>query len=430
MTTVDDVTDHFERVTIRDTRKPKRSKAPQLPKPSAIDSLLFSCSTPTLQPFGDVFTSESFGSLLPGGQTGSPVIRKIGEASYSEVFTVASSSEDEAIVVKIIPLLGESADASTVEVPDCSEAADVVREVETTKRMSSVPGGGFGNFLGAFVVKGRYPQPLLEAWDEFDNGSEWKNIRPDVFGESQQYALVALSNGGEDLEGYKFEASRGWVQAASVFWQVADALGRAEKWTDFEHRDLHEGQILVSAIPPSAPPQPIANYLDSSATAVHATIIDFGLSRLDIPGHGPTSTPLPVEVYEGVGDQWDVYRAMRERIESVNPEPEAWTAFHPITNVLWLHYLVRRLLRSTPSLRKPREVKRSASSAPKKGAVAEKEIIRARSEAAWHMLVAVEAALRLALAQDDRAPRASRKVQEFASAEEFVMWGKQKGWIA
>lgn len=86
----------------------------------------------------------------------------------------------------------------------------------------------------AFVVNGCYPQLLLQAWDEFDEENEWKSLRPDVFGESQQYALVALSNGGQDLEGYKFEASRGWVQAASTFWQVADALGRAEKWTGFE----------------------------------------------------------------------------------------------------------------------------------------------------------------------------------------------------
>ncbi|WOO77920.1 Serine/threonine-protein kinase haspin hrk1 [Vanrija pseudolonga] len=430
-TRVEDITEHFERVTIRDTKKPKRARAVQPPKFSAIDTLLSSCLTATLLPFGDVFTSEAFGSVLPGGRTSTPVIRKIGEASYSEVFTVASSTDDEAIVVKIIPLLGDKPVASTVELPDCSEVADVVREVETTKRMSSVPGGGFGNFLGAFVVHGCYPQLLLQAWDEFDEESEWKSLRPDVFGESQQYAVVALSNGGQDLEGYKFEASRGWVQAASAFWQVADALGRAEKWTGFEHRDLHEGQILVSAVPPSTPPQPITNYLDSSATAVRATIIDFGLSRLEIPGHGSTSTPLPDEVYEGVGNQWDVYRAMRDRIESADDAAsDAWTAFHPITNVLWLHYLARRLLRSTPTLRKPREVKRSASSVPKKGALAEKEVIRARSEAAWHMLVAVEAALGVALSVRDNARVAARKLQQFASAEEFAEWGRQQGWIA
>lgn len=28
--------------------------------------------------------------------------------------------------------------------------------------------------------------------------------------------------------------TKGWVQAAAVFWQVADALARAEEWTHFE----------------------------------------------------------------------------------------------------------------------------------------------------------------------------------------------------
>lgn len=148
VTTVEDVTEHFQRVTIRDTKKPKRARAVEPPKSSAIDTLLSSCFTATLFPFGDVFTSEAFGNVLPGGRTSAPVIRKIGEASYSEVFTVASSADDEAIVVKIIPLLGDKPVGSTVELPDCSEVADVVREVETTKRMSAVPGGGFGNFLG------------------------------------------------------------------------------------------------------------------------------------------------------------------------------------------------------------------------------------------------------------------------------------------
>lgn len=49
-----------------------------------------------------------------------------------------------------------------------------------------------------------------------------------------------------------------------------------------------------------------------------ATIIDFGLSRLSIDEE-VRWTPLPEEVYDGVGAQWDVYRAMRELVESRPP---------------------------------------------------------------------------------------------------------------
>ena len=69
------------------------------------------------------------------------------------------------------------------------------------------------------------------------------------------------------------------------------------------------------------------DYLSPTSCGIRATIIDFGLSRLDIPSKGPVWTALPMEVFEGVGDQWDVYRSMRERVED-------WEAFHPVTNIL------------------------------------------------------------------------------------------------
>lgn len=99
------------------------------------------------------------------------------------------------------------------------------------------------------MVEGTYPAQLLEEWDRHKDECGTESIRPgelhgvcwqagkltpDAFSASQRYALIVLANGGEDLESYCFENTRGWVQAAGVFWQVADALARAEEWTDFE----------------------------------------------------------------------------------------------------------------------------------------------------------------------------------------------------
>jgi serine/threonine protein kinase len=98
--------------------------------------------------------------------------------------------------------------------------------------------------------------------------------------------------------------------------------------SDSQHRDLHEGQILIS-------PSPIASSsseldcLSESQTGVKVTIIDFGLSRLSLPGKtSSTWSELPAEVYEGKGDQWDVYRSMRDQIAG------DWAGFHPETDVL------------------------------------------------------------------------------------------------
>lgn len=92
-----------------------------------------------------------------------------------------------------------------------------------------------------------------------------------------------------------------------------------------QHRDLHKGQILISA---KAGQTSIDcdDYLSTDCSAVQATIIDFGLSRLDMPQS--VWTPLPDEVYEGVGPQWNVYRSMRDRVDG------DWEGFHPSTNVL------------------------------------------------------------------------------------------------
>lgn len=71
------------------------------------------------------------------------------------------------------------------------------------------------------------------------------------------------------------------------------------------------------------------NYLSPDCTGARATIIDFGLSRLAMPD-SKTSTwsAFPPEVYEGKGDQWDVYRSIRDLVK------DDWAAFHPRTNVL------------------------------------------------------------------------------------------------
>lgn len=60
------------------------------------------------------------------------------------------------------------------------------------------------------------------------------NFSVAAFGPTQKYCLVALCNSGIDLEALQFDASRGWIQAAGIFWQVAAALASAEDWIKFE----------------------------------------------------------------------------------------------------------------------------------------------------------------------------------------------------
>ena len=173
----------------------------------------------------------------------------------------------------------------------------------------------------------------------------------DAFDQHRRYAVIVLSDGGDDLEAFKFDNTTGWVQAAGVFWQVADALARAEDEARFEvsseytklslenqnqnihnqlryvqHRDLHQGQVLIAHIP-TASSRGIVDYLSSASCGVQTTIIDFGLSRLNGQDEA-TWTAIPDDVFDGVGEQWDVYRAMRDTVQ------DDWAAYHPITNVM------------------------------------------------------------------------------------------------
>jgi hypothetical protein len=59
---------------------------------------------------------------------------------------------------------------------------------------------------------------------------------PDAFPETQLYALVCLSHGGSDLETVKLKS---WSEAASILWQVAQALAEAEKKLKFEVSGLY-----------------------------------------------------------------------------------------------------------------------------------------------------------------------------------------------
>ncbi|KAL7420550.1 hypothetical protein Q5752_004501 [Cryptotrichosporon argae] len=343
-----------------------------------------------------------------------PSIRKLGEASYSEVFLLSGPTAE--VVVKVIPLLSAASveAGARADVPDCSEVDDVVREIRITKRMTEVEGGGFVRFLGAYVAEGAYPSVLLDEWDEYKSTLGSASSRPHTFLPSQQYALIALSNSGTDLESFEFDALVGWEQAAGVFWSVASALARAEAWAKFEHRDLHEGQVLVRPVPARASGDVIAR------AGVETTLIDFGLSRLDvdIDGDGNRTVawaPLPDDVYDGVGAQWDVYRAMRARVDD-------WAAYNPITNVLWLHYLAHRLLHYTPTLTRPRRGRPPTTTA---GLARAK--VRERQEAAHDALAAVDAHLAAALEPADR-PRRARA--EVGCAGDVVAWGRQKGWLA
>ncbi|TFK55565.1 hypothetical protein OE88DRAFT_1765645 [Heliocybe sulcata] len=320
---------------------------PPAPAPAYLRPLLAECNQASPHEFSAFIETFPFDAVVrpldtPPLPPPAYTFRKIGEASYSEVFGIGD------VVLKIVPLRDEdTSKAGRAETPPPSDARDVLREIVVTRAMGEMC-AGFVRLLRAYVVRGRYPSLLLDLWDAYDATKGSESVRPDNFVVAQTYAIIVLPNGGPDLEAYAFAqpARTGWRQACSLFWQVTRALADAERLVSFEHRDLHWGQILVKNTSAGPPRRAARNKvrMDSPAHGVAVTIIDLGLSRMDAgdrQGAQTHWTPFEEETFEGEGDyQFDIYRMMRAHIGT------AWTAFRPLTNVMWLHYLALKLLQS------------------------------------------------------------------------------------
>ncbi|MES1904797.1 MAG: Serine/threonine-protein kinase haspin, partial [Paramarteilia canceri] len=124
---------------------------------------------------------------------------------------------------------------------------------------------------------------------------------------------------------------------------VCAAMAMAEKKLNFEHRDLHWGNILCQKTE--------TKYLEIAYTenatlkincfGINVTIIDFSLSSIKTPCFD-IGTDLADEVsfFEGEGDyQFEIYRKMKKLLNNT------WIKNHNFeTNVFWLDYLIEKLI--------------------------------------------------------------------------------------
>ena len=224
--------------------------------PESLLPLLQECNQDSPHEFSSFINSFPFDQIVQSYESelaaySKAEFRKVGEASYSEVFGIGS------VVLKIVPLRDESETKPAVyhvESPPTTYARDILREIAATRLMGELC-EGIIKLLRTYIVRGKYPSLLLSLWDEYNdvNGSE--SIKPgeeddrkilvsltttseDTFSVSQAYAIIVLPNGGPDLETYTFSSpsKNGWMQACSIFWQVVYSIADAENLASFEVR--------------------------------------------------------------------------------------------------------------------------------------------------------------------------------------------------
>jgi serine/threonine-protein kinase haspin len=146
--------------------------------PRYLEPLLEECHQETCGPhnFSAFIESFPFDPISRGNEDVEVRFRKVGEASYSEVFGIGD------VVLKVIPIRDESK-AGQIFAPDeedgpaPSDAKDVRKEIIVTRVMGEVY-DGFVKLLKAYVVRGRYPEVLLQLWDEYNEKKGSESVRP------------------------------------------------------------------------------------------------------------------------------------------------------------------------------------------------------------------------------------------------------------
>lgn len=146
-----------------------------------------------------------------------------------------------------------------------------------------------------------------------------------------------MKDGGVDLEKFKLKNMR---QVQSIVNQLVSALALAEEKIQFEHRDLHLGNILIKETD-LVSLKSDGNSFDFSG--IQCSIIDYSLSRMR-DGAGVAFRDLDtIEwLFEGdpkIDTQYQVYKDMRK-----SKGNSSWKGFNPRSNILWLSFILERLV--------------------------------------------------------------------------------------
>jgi len=247
--------------------------------------------------------------------------------------------------------------------------------------MQRVP--GFVEFRGACVVVGAMPTPLIHEWVSYRDAGRTVGTRDPrkkgSYGNGQLWLVLEMGDAGGNLEpgcymppsfGRRWEGGMRYLSVKrswDVYWQVVGAVAKAEVWAGFEHRDLHLGNLCAKEGPvPGNEDEDLALVgpeedpcFGLRYTGVEVTVIDYSLSRAQGTGTEVLFCDFlkDEDLLRGEGDlQYDIYRYMAEAVgaggsgEGGCGREGGAGRYVPKTNVLWLAYLIRKLLDVTQTL--------------------------------------------------------------------------------
>ncbi|KAF7180438.1 hypothetical protein CNMCM7691_009607 [Aspergillus felis] len=317
---------------------------------------------------------------------------KLAEGSYGEVyklrlreeFCLKEMSKSKLArlraygdgVFKVVPLRAQSGPGSK----KFTSIEEIVSEVKMLKYLDPIP--GFARFREIHVVQGRFPDSFQAAWDHYKKTKDdCMNPNPSskrAYPDTQLWAIVEMDDAGCELEKFSWSSI---FQIYDIFWGVAMALARAEEYASFElkHRDLHLGNVCIKTTRSDgcmAPPSDIEIMRQSwtsgfGLSTLETTIIDYSLSRAELRASDDSDEIVDIassdldkkQIFDAIGRDEDeillrdTYRHMRAEVYTGNPVdtettpdiPGIWAEYAPRTNLIWLLFILKNLLKNRKS---------------------------------------------------------------------------------
>ncbi|KAK5650798.1 hypothetical protein RI129_001827 [Pyrocoelia pectoralis] len=265
--------------------------------------------------------------------------RKIGEGVYGEVFFY-KNLDGFGTVMKIIPIEGKQLvnDEPQKKFHEILSEIIIAMELSNLRYNKISTTVGFSELKSVKCVQGCYPARLIDLWDLYDETHNSENDSPEMFGNDQLYVVLELANGGVDMESFEF---RNASESLCLFKQIACSLAVAEQACEFEHRDLHWGNVLISKSEEAKLLHYCLNghefYMPSKG--IEVAIIDFTLSRIKVNNtvifNDISKDP---DLFNATGEyQFEIYKLMQQKNKN------EWEHYEPYTNVLWMHYVLHQM---------------------------------------------------------------------------------------
>ncbi|KAI8931357.1 hypothetical protein NX059_011695 [Plenodomus lindquistii] len=322
-----------------------RPQPPQLltPEPTPEPDDIYTSYISPLLPFSDqsLFPFATWASEL----TPHFMLSKIAEASFSEVYRLSCTNTNadvaeirEDSVLKVVALktppsapypcqlfsrairdreaqLHKETEEREERDEYKSKVEDVLTEVRLLQTLTPIP--GFTRFRSLHLLRGSPSSSpsFCAAWSSWNRARARgkKSVFPDPskkasYDDNQLWAVIEMGDAGSDVESLMEKGGLSTIwEVWDVFWGVVCAVGKGEEGVQFEHRDLHLGNICVRRegdeggdLMETKVTEPLKKKMRFSG--LEATVIDYTLSRADISSRAGEGTPSRRKTDEGAGD--------------------------------------------------------------------------------------------------------------------------------